>query len=49
MSMVLVATPMFWGMGNHLGPFSEGSDRSEGQELCAWAAEGQEGLQVVTF
>ena len=43
--MVLVATPMFWGMGNHLGPFTEGSDRSEGQELCAWAAGGQE----VTF
>ena len=47
--MVLVATPMFWGMGNHLGPFSEASDRSEGQELCAWAAGGQEGLQEVTF
>ena len=25
--MVVVATPMFWGIGNHLGPFSKASDR----------------------
>ena len=31
--MVLVAKPMFWGMGNHLVPFSEASDRPESQEL----------------
>ena len=31
--MVLVAKPMFWGIRNHLGPFSEASDRPEGQEL----------------
>ena len=23
---------MFWGMGNHLGPFSGPTDQSEGQE-----------------
>ena len=28
--MVLVANPMFWGMGNHLRPFSEASDLPEG-------------------
>ena len=27
--MVLVAKPMFWGMGNHLGLFSEASDQPE--------------------
>ena len=27
--MVLVAKPMFSGIGNHLGPFSEASDRPE--------------------
>ena len=31
--MVLVAKLMFWGMGNHLVPFSEASDRPESQEL----------------
>ena len=45
--MVLVAKPMFWGMGNHLGPFSEASDRPEGQELGGGAVGGQEGLQEV--
>ena len=34
--MVLLAKPMFWGMGNHLGLFSEASDRPEGQELGWW-------------
>ena len=47
--MVLVAKPMFWGMENHLGSFSEASDRPEGQELGAGAVGGQEGLQDVTF
>ena len=31
--MVLVTKPMFWDMGNHLGPFSEASDRTEDQEM----------------
>ena len=43
--MVLVTKPMFWDMGNHLGPFSEASDRLEGQEL----AEGAVGSQEVKF
>ena len=47
--MVLVTKPMFWDMGNHLRPFSEDSDRPEGQELGAGAVGGQEGLQGVTF
>ena len=29
----LVSVPMFWGKGNHLGPFSWASDRPEGQEM----------------
>ena len=33
---------MFWCMGNHLGPFSEASDRPEGQELGGRAVGGQE-------
>ena len=45
--MVLVAKPMSWGMGNHLGPFSDASDRPEGQELGGRAAGGQEGLPKV--
>ena len=47
--MVLVAKPMFCGIGNHLGPFLEASDRPEGQELGGGAIEGQEGLQEVKF
>ena len=47
--MVLVATPMFWGMGNHLGPFSEASDRPKGQEQGGGAVGSQEGLQEVKF
>ena len=47
--MVLVAKPILWGMGNHLGPFSEASDRPEGQELGGGAVEGQEVLQEVKF
>ena len=47
--MVLVAKPMYWGMGNHLGPFSEVSDRPVGQEWGGGAVGGQEGLQEVKF
>ena len=47
--MVLVATPMFCGMGNHLGPFSEASDRSEGHEQGGGGEGGQEALQGVKF
>ena len=47
--MVLVAKAMFWGMGNHLGSFSEASDRPEGQELGGGAVGGQEGLQEMKF
>ena len=47
--MVLVTKPLFWGMVNHLGPFSEASDQPEGQELGGGAVGGQEGLQDVTF
>ena len=41
--MVLVAKQMFLGMGNHLGLFSEASDRPEGQELGGQAVGGQAG------
>ena len=47
--MVQVAKPMSWGMGNQLGPFSDASDRPEGQELGGRAVGGQEGLQEVKF
>ena len=47
--MVLVAKPIFWGMGNHLGPFSEASDRPEGQDLGGGAVGGQKQLQEVKF
>ena len=47
--MVLVAKPMFYGMGNHLGPFSEASDQPEGQEVGGEGVGGQEGLQEVKF
>ena len=47
--MVLVTKPMFWDMGNHLGPFSEASDRPGGQELGGGAVGGQEILQDVKF
>ena len=42
--MVLVAKPMFWGMGNHLGPFSEDSDRPKGQEWDVGGPEPKTGL-----
>ena len=41
--MVLVAKPIFWAIGNHLGPFSETSDVG-GQELGGEAVGGKEGL-----
>ena len=47
--MVLVTKPMFWGIGNNLGQFSEASDRPEGQELGGGAVGGQEVLQEVKF
>ena len=47
--MVLVAKPMFWGMENYLGSFSEASDQPEGQGLDREAVRGQEGLQEVKF
>ena len=47
--MLLVAKPMFWGMGNHLGSLPEASDRPEGQELGGGAVGGQEELQEVKF
>ena len=47
--MVLVSIPRFLGMGDQLGPFSEASDRSEGQELGGGAVGGQEGLHEVEF
>ena len=47
--LILLSNPRFLGMGNHLGPFSEASDRPEGQELGAGAVGGQEGLQEVKF
>ena len=47
--MVLVANPMFWGMGIFLGSFSEASGRPERQELDREAVGGQEGLQEVKF
>ena len=47
--MVLVAKPMFWGMGNHLEPLPEASDQPEGQELGGGAVGGQQGLQDMEF
>ena len=47
--MVLVTKPMFFDMGNHLGPLSEAPYRPEGQELGKEAEGGQEVLQGVKF
>ena len=44
-----MAKPMFWGMGNHLVPFSEASDRPESQELVRVAVGGQERLHEEKF
>ena len=35
-------------MANHLGPFPEASDGTEGQEQPVWAVGGQGELQEVT-
>ena len=45
--LILLSNPMFWGMGNHLGPFSGASDRSEGQEQGGGAVGGQGHLKGV--
>ena len=42
LDMVLVSSPRFLSMGNHLGPFLEASERPEGQELGGEAVGGQE-------
>ena len=47
--MVLVAKPMFLGMENHLGLFSEASDQPEGHEQGGGTVGGQEALQGVKF
>ena len=47
--MVLISNNWFLGMGNHLGPFTEASDRPGGQELGGGAEGGQEVLQEVKF
>ena len=47
--LIFVSIPRFIGMGNHLGPFSWSSDRTEGQELGGGAVGGQEVLQEVKF
>ena len=47
--LFLVSKPTFCGMVNHLGPFSEASNRPEGPELGREAVGGQEGLQDVKF
>ena len=40
---------MFWGMGNHLRPFLEATDRPEGRELGKWAVGGRGGYQKEKF
>ena len=47
--MALVSKPMFWGIGNPFRPFSEASDRPDGQELGEQAVQGQGGPQEVKF
>ena len=47
--MVPVTKPMFWDMGNHLGPFSEASDQPEGHEQGGGTVRGQEALQGGKF
>ena len=46
--LILMATPRFLGMANHLGPFPEASDGPEGQEQPVWAIGGQGKLRGVT-
>ena len=47
--LVLVAKPMVWGLGNHLGQLSEASDQPDGQELGGQAVRSQGGSQEVKF
>ena len=47
--LILVSTPMFLGMGNHLGQFTEHRDRPEAQEKDVAAVGGPEPLQGVIF
>ena len=47
--MVLVAKPMFLGMENHLGLFSEASDQPEGHEQGGGTVRCQEALQGGKF
>ena len=47
--MFLVSIPMFLDKGNHLGPFSRASDRSDGQEQGVGAVGGQERLHGVKW
>ena len=47
--MVLVAKPMFLGMENHLGQFSEASDQPEGHEQGGGTIGDQEALQGAKF
>ena len=47
--MVLVGKPMCLDMENHLGLFSEASDRPEGHKQGGGAEGGQEALQEVKF
>ena len=49
LDIVLVSSPRFLSMGNHLGPFSEASDRPDGQTLGGVAVGGREVLQEVKF
>ena len=46
--LILMATPRFLGMANHLGPFPEASDGPEGQEQPVRAVGGQGALHGVT-
>ena len=46
--LILVSNPRFWGMGNHLGLFTEASDCPEGQEQAVQAVGGQGALRGVT-
>ena len=47
--MALVSKPMFWGIGNPFGAFSEASERPDGQELGGQAVRGQGESQEVKF
>ena len=44
-----MSIPMFWGMGNQLGPLSEAPDWPEGQEWAVGAVGGPGPLQGVNF